>query len=94
MTTAATRAAAAAGATASPTPPTATPPANDLTFGEAMARLEEIVTQLEESEELGLEQALALYEQGATLAGDCRQRLAAAKLRLTEIAVSAPAGDE
>lgn len=61
-----------------------------LTFGEAMERLEGIVTQLEENEALGLEQALAIYEQGLALAGDCRQRLATASLRLTEIAVAAP----
>ncbi len=59
----------------------------DLTFGEAMAKLEQIVARLEEEEEMGLEQALALYEQGATLATDCQQRLASAKLRLTEIPV-------
>ncbi len=74
--------------------PQATTQAADLTFGEAMTRLEEIVTELEESDELGLEQALALYEQGTVLAGDCRQRLSAAKLRLVEIAASVPAGDD
>jgi exodeoxyribonuclease VII small subunit len=58
----------------------------DLTFGEAMTRLEAVVGQLEENESLGLEQALALYEQGVALAEDCRQRLTAARLRLTEIA--------
>ncbi|HEU5317442.1 MAG TPA: exodeoxyribonuclease VII small subunit [Chloroflexota bacterium] len=61
--------------------------AQDVTFGEAMARLESIVSQLEEDESIGLEQALALYEQGLALADDCQQRLAAAKLRLTQIAV-------
>lgn len=60
---------------------------NDLNFGEAMGRLEAVVNQLEGSEELGLEQALALYEQGVALAGACRQTLAAAQLRLTEISV-------
>lgn len=57
------------------------------TFGEAMERLEAIVSQLEANEALGLEEALALYEQGVALAGDCRGQLAAAQLRLTEIAV-------
>ncbi len=65
----------------------ATAPAADLTFGEAMEKLEATVSQLEENDELGLEQALALYEQGTALAGDCQQLLATAKLRLTEIAV-------
>ena len=65
----------------------------DLTFGEAMEKLEEIVSQLEENEALGLEQSLALYEQGLALAGDCQQRLAAAKLRMSEISATAR-GDE
>jgi exodeoxyribonuclease VII small subunit len=62
--------------------------AADLTFGEAMEKLEEIVAQLEENEALGLEQSLALYEQGLALAGDCQQRLSAAKLRITELSVT------
>jgi exodeoxyribonuclease VII small subunit len=61
----------------------------DVTFGEAMEKLEHVVRQLEEDEAMGLEQALALYEQGAALAGDCQSRLSAAKLRLTEIPVPA-----
>ena len=63
--------------------------AADLTFGEAMEKLEEIVSQLEENEALGLEQSLALYEQGLALAGDCQQRLSAARLRMTEISATA-----
>jgi exodeoxyribonuclease VII small subunit len=62
-----------------------------LSFGDAMDRLETIVAQLEANESLGLEEALSLYEQGVALAGDCRGRLAAAQIRLTEIAaVPAP----
>ena len=60
---------------------------SDVTFGEAMGKLEHVVRQLEEDEAMGLEQALALYEQGVALATDCQARLLAAKLRLTEIAV-------
>jgi exodeoxyribonuclease VII small subunit len=63
---------------------------SDVTFGEALERLEAIVNQLEESEELGLEQALALYEQGVVLAGECHQRLATASLKLAEIATHTP----
>jgi len=69
------------------------PPAPGLPFGEAMERLETIVGQLEGDESLELEQALALYEQGVALATECRQRLATAELRLTEIAVQAPPGE-
>jgi exodeoxyribonuclease VII small subunit len=66
----------------------------DLTFGEAVDRLEAIVTQLEGNEELGLEEALALYEQGLALAGDCRRRLATAQLKLTQLPVPADGDDE
>lgn len=60
-------------------------PAQDLTFGESMEKLAAIVAQLEGSDDLGLEQAMALYEQAQALAADCEQRLSAATLRLTEI---------
>ena len=66
---------------------------SDVTFGEAMGKLEHVVRQLEEEEDMGLEQALALYEQGVALASDCQARLTAAKLRLTEIAVPALVDD-
>ncbi len=66
----------------------------DLTFGEAVDRLEAIVGQLEGNEELGLEEALALYEQGLALAGDCRRRLATAQLKLTQIPVPAAPDEE
>ena len=56
-----------------------------------MERLEAIVAQLEGDESLGLEEALALYEQGVALAADCRQRLVSAQLRLSEIPVAAVA---
>ena len=59
----------------------------DVTFGEAMGKLEHVVRQLEEDESMGLEQALALYEQGTALATDLQARLAGAKLRLVEIDV-------
>jgi exodeoxyribonuclease VII small subunit len=64
--------------------------ASGLTFGEAMERLESIVGQLEGDQSLELEHALAIYEQGVALAAECRQRLATAELRLTEIAAQAP----
>jgi exodeoxyribonuclease VII small subunit len=69
-------------------PPPAAGPAGE-GFGEAMERLEAIVARLEGDETLGLEEALALYEQGVALAGECRRRLAGAQLRLTEVAVPA-----
>jgi len=67
----------------------------DLTFGEAMAKLEQLVHRLENEGDMGLEQALALYEQGAALATDCQQRLASAKLRVAEIQMpAAPSSGE
>lgn len=60
---------------------------NDFSFGEAMGKLEHVVRQLEEDESMGLEQTLALYEQGVALATDCQARLLAAKLRVSEIAL-------
>jgi len=65
-------------------------PAATLTFGEAIERLETVVGQMEGDEAIDLEQALALYEQGVALASECRQRLARAELRLSEIVVQAP----
>jgi len=56
-------------------------------FGTAMERLEAIVGRLEGDETLGLEEALALYEQGVALAAECRRRLTGAQLRLTEVPV-------
>jgi exodeoxyribonuclease VII small subunit len=68
-------------------------PTDSLSFGEAMEQLDAVLAQLEGDEALDLEQALALYEQGVTIAAACRQRLAQAQLRLTEIAVP-PAPDD
>jgi exodeoxyribonuclease VII small subunit len=56
-------------------------------FGADMERLEAIVARLEGDESLGLEEAMALYQQGVALAGACRQRLAGAQLTLTELPV-------
>ena len=59
-------------------------------FGVAMERLEGIVARLEGDETLGLEEAIALYQEGAALAGECRRRLAAAQLTMTELPVKTP----
>ncbi len=71
-----------------PTAPTSEP------FGVAMERLEGIVARLEGDETLGLEEAIALYQEGAALAGACRQRLATAQLTMTELPLRAPDGDD
>ena len=47
-------------------------------FEDAMARLEQIVEQLEQ-EEAPLEAAVALYKEGLTLSALCREKLAEAE---------------
>lgn len=51
------------------------------TFEEAFARLEAVVTRLE-SGDAGLEEALALFEEGVMLARFCRGRLDQAEARI------------
>lgn len=53
-------------------------------FEEGMARLEEIVGQLE-SDELALEESLALFEEGVTLSKTLDTRLAAAEMKVEEL---------
>ncbi|MFQ6675408.1 MAG: exodeoxyribonuclease VII small subunit [Fidelibacterota bacterium] len=52
-----------------------------LTFEEAGARLEEIVTRLE-SETISLEESLNLFEEGMKLTQLCRSQLEAAEARI------------
>lgn len=49
-----------------------------------LARLEEIVQQLE-SEEVSLERSLALFEEGVKLAGAVRRELEESRLRVTKV---------
>jgi len=56
----------------------------ELKFEQAFKRLEEIVAQLE-SNELPLEDALDVYEEGIGLARYCMDRLNAAELRVREL---------
>jgi len=51
---------------------------SEMSFEEAMAALEQVVTQLERGE-VALEQSIALYEKGAALKAHC-----AAKLKTAE----------
>ena len=61
-------------------------------FDAILARLRQVVQQLE-SGELSLEQSLAVYEEGVQLARKGQQQLAAAEKRV-EILVSASGGIE
>jgi len=58
------------------------------TFEERLARLEEIVEQLE-SGEVGLDASLKLYAEGAELIKVCRKDLAAAEQRIQKLTESA-----
>ncbi|TCI22040.1 exodeoxyribonuclease VII small subunit [Exiguobacterium sp. SL-9] len=56
----------------------------ELTFEAALARLEEIVTQLETGE-VALEEAMTLYEEGVRLSALCQTKLTAAEQKMDEI---------
>ena len=56
----------------------------ELTFEAALARLEEIVTQLETGE-VALEEAMTLYEEGVRLSALCQTKLRAAEQKMDEI---------
>ena len=59
-----------------------------LTFEQALAELEQIVARLE-SGQAPLEDSIRMYERGAALKAHCETRLAAARLRVEKIVVSA-----
>lgn len=58
----------------------------DLSFEDALQRLEVIVSRLE-SGQAPLEQSIALYEEGAALKAHCEKRLREAQLRVEKIVV-------
>jgi exodeoxyribonuclease VII small subunit len=58
----------------------------DLSFEDALARLETIVSRLE-SGQAPLEESITLYEEGARLKSHCEARLKAAQLRVEKIVV-------
>jgi exodeoxyribonuclease VII small subunit len=60
----------------------------DLSFEDALARLENIVSRLE-SGQAPLEESITLYEEGARLKAHCEARLKAAQLRVEKIVVGA-----
>ena len=59
-----------------------------MSFEQALAELERIVTQLE-SGQAPLEQSIELYERGAKLKAHCETRLDAARLRVEKIVMVA-----
>jgi exodeoxyribonuclease VII small subunit len=54
------------------------------TFEENLSRLEEISTLLE-SEELGLDESISLFEEGIKLSKNCTTALKKAELKITEL---------
>jgi exodeoxyribonuclease VII small subunit len=59
-------------------------PVEQMSFEDAMAALEAVVTQLERGE-VALEQSIALYERGAKLKAHCAARLAEAEAKVEMI---------
>jgi len=57
---------------------------DELSFEEALAQLEEIVSQLEDGE-VELEEAIRLYERGAALRKRCSRKLEEAKMRIESV---------
>lgn len=55
-----------------------------LTFEQALAELEKIVSELE-SGQAPLERSIEIYERGAALKAHCEKRLEAARLRVEKI---------
>ena len=60
----------------------------ELSFEDALQRLEQIVSRLE-SGQAPLEESIALYEEGARLKAHCEERLKAAQRRVEKIVVGA-----
>lgn len=56
----------------------------ELTYEQAISRLEEIVGILEKNE-VSLDEALALFEEGTKLTSFCADKLKYAKAKITEI---------
>lgn len=63
---------------------------DDLTFEQALTRLEQIVQELDEGE-LPLEEALKLFEEGMALKKLCLERLTAAEAVVEQYAEQADA---
>ena len=60
-------------------------PADELSFEQAFAELEQVVEQLEAGE-LALEESLALFERGQALSTRCQALLEAADLKVQQLA--------
>ena len=63
-------------------------PVAEMSFEEAMAALEAVVSQLERGD-VALEQSIALYERGAQLKNHCEERLKDAEAKVELICAEA-----
>lgn len=59
----------------------------DLTFADALQRLETLVERLDGADPPALEEALDAYEEGTSIARECMRRLDAAELRIERLAI-------
>lgn len=64
--------------------PVSESPVSEMTFEEALAALEAVVSQLEGGQ-VPLEQSIALYERGEALRKHCEKTLADAELKVQKI---------
>ena len=69
---------------ATPDPNAARPDLGELSFEEALGRLEEIVEGLEGGQ-LALEEALERFEEGMALRAECLKRLQDAEVRIEQV---------
>jgi exodeoxyribonuclease VII small subunit len=61
---------------------------SELSFEQALTRLEEIVSRLEAGEE-GLEEAITLFEEGSKLSQLCQERLSVARGKIEKLVEAA-----
>jgi exodeoxyribonuclease VII small subunit len=59
-------------------------PVEEMSFEQALAELEEVVTRLERGD-VALDESIALYERGALLRARCEQKLREAEERVSRI---------
>ena len=57
----------------------------EMSFEEALIKLEETVSQLEEGDALTLDESLEAFEEGIRLTRLCREKLDAAELRVQQL---------
>lgn len=66
---------------------TASPDIAELSFEQAMAQLEQVVSRLEQGD-VTLDESIALYERGAKLRAHCELRLKSAEERVEKITLT------